>query len=391
MRPATGPLWVLACVLVLGSCQAPMMPGAEPFVIARADYAVQSYPAAGPPRVEAEFTVRTSRPSQNVPLLPRDFAVLDWRAAGAEVVTEPAHYVLRAAQPGDYRVWLRFLTPLQKPSPGIEEVSIPAVFASSGALAITLPAGTGKLTTVPQAIVSDDVTTGRERRITMFLPSSETLVLRWQKEAVSVALRPSVLAHCEDAFQVKRGLMVRDTVVRCQVQKAPIEELRMAVPAGAAPRAVTGADVLRWSLEDGGRTIAVTLARKVADATLLNVRCEEVIATAPAEVPVLPLVVAGADLQDGLLRLEAAEDLVLTEVSTSGATRSRQAAMGGKAVVGYSYARVPASVVVQVTERQPDVAVATETLDVIEAGVLTVETRLGYRVQRRAIRSVRRA
>jgi signal transduction histidine kinase len=238
---------------------------------------------------------------------------------------------------------------------------------------VVLAAGTGEFTVSPPAVVLKDKTAGAERRVRLLAPPADRVSLVWEKVAGAAEREAALLARVDSVFQIGRGLILRDEQIVCRVQRGGIRSLRIEMPAGALVRSVVGADVLRWRVEEGGRAAEVTFARTVKDETRLAVRAEQSLAADQAALALSPVVVVGAGLQEGSLRLEPAKDLILNETAVVGAARSSEAAPAEARSLDYSYARLPASVTVEIVDREPKVAVATEALAVIEAGVLTLD------------------
>lgn len=376
----------ILALCLLTSCQTAPLNSVEPYLLSRADYVVHANPNEHVATIEADFAVRTARPAQRVFLLPHSVAVTAWTAPGADLVNGPDGVILWTHDPGDYRVHLRFVVPRRSPSPGVEELILPTLLAGSGEITLVLPAESGDLTTSPKAIQAADQTAGPERRLRLLLPTADALTLRWNKAGSAIPAAPAFLAHAQEVFQVWRGLVTRNSVIVCEVQRGAVETLRLELPAGLAVRKLSGQDVLGWTPGDDGKSLLVTLARKVKDRTTLRLTAEETLAPPPTRLTARPIIVAGADVQDGSLRLAPAEGLLLADPVATGAVQAGNAA--DPTAQTYLYARAPASVAFQVAERKPRVAVASETLAVIEAGVLTLQTSLHYSVSDRAIRDV---
>jgi prepilin-type processing-associated H-X9-DG protein len=388
MRSTVGWLAALVCLGWASSCQVPLGRTVSPYVFEKAEYEVRAPAEATLGEVRADLVVRAHEADLRIPLLPRDVALQRWQAAGAEVLAEAGGYVLCVREPGTYRLTADFLLPRASPSPGVERIVVPVQIATSSAMTVVLPAGTGEFTVSPPAVVLEDKTAGAERRVRLLAPAAERVSLVWEKKAGAAEREAAFLARVDSVFQIGRGLIIRDEPIVCRVQRGGIRSLRLEMPAGVLVRRVVGADVLRWRVEEGGRAAEVTFARTVKDETRLAVRAEQSLAADQAALAISPVVLVGAGLQEGSLRLEPAKDLILNETAVVGAARSSEAAPAEARSLDYSYARLPASVTVEIVDREPKVAVATEVLAVIEAGVLTLETHLHYNVEMREIRSV---
>ena len=388
MRPTLSWLAAAVCLAWASSCQAPMGRTVSPYVFEKAEYEVRAPAEATLGEVRADLVVRAHEADLRIPLFPRDVALERWQAAGAEVVAEAGGYVLCVREPGTYRLTADFLLPRASPSPGVERIVVPVPIATSSAMTVVLAAGTGEFTVSPPGVVLEDKTAGAERRVRLLAPPAERVSLVWEKVAGAAEREAAFLTRVDSVFQVGRGLIIRDEQIVCRAQKGGIRSLRLEMPAGVLVRRVVGADVLRWRVEEGGRAAEVTFARTVKDESRLAVRAEQSLAADQAALAISPVVVVGAGLQEGSLQLEPAKDLILNETAVVGAARSSEAAPAEARSLDYSYARLPASVTVEIVDREPKVAVATEALAVIEAGVLTLETHLHYNVEMREIRSV---
>ncbi|HUS46324.1 MAG TPA: hypothetical protein VM219_09935, partial [Phycisphaerae bacterium] len=388
MRSALGLLAVAVCFLWASSCQSPVDRGVSPYVFEKVECEVRAMGEEPLGKVRADLVVRAYKADLRIPLLPRDLALQRWQASGAEVVAEAGGYVLWVRQPGTYRLTAEFLLPRTSPSPGLERILLPIPIATSSAITVVLSAGTGEFVVSPAGVVTEDKVVGAERHVRVLAPAADCVGLVWEKTAGVAAQEAAFFARTETTVHIGRGLALRNEQITCRVQKGEIRSVRLEMPAGVLVRHVEGPDVLRWQLEDGGRAAEATLARKVKDATRLSVRAEQSLGAGEAAVAVAPVVVSGAQLQEGTLRLEPGADLILSETAVVGAARWGEAAPGEARSLDYGYARLPASVTVAILEREPKVAVTTESLAVIEAGVLTLETHLHYQVQMREIRSV---
>ncbi len=388
MRPTLSWLAAAVCLAWASSCQAPMGRTVSPYVFEKAEYEVRAPAEATLGEVRADLVVRAHEADLRIPLFPRDVALERWQVAGAEVVAEAGGYVLCVREPGTYRLTADFLLPRASPSPGVERIVVPVPIATSSAMTVVLAAGTGEFTVSPPGVVLEDKTAGEERRVRLLAPPADRVSLVWEKVAGAAEREAALLVRVDSVFQIGRGLILRDEPIVCRVQRGGIRSLRLEMPAGVLVRSVVGADVLRWRVEEGGRAAEVTFARTVKDETRLAVRAEQSLAADQAALAISPVVLVGAGLQEGSLRLEPAKDLILNEAAVVGAARSSEAALAEARSLDYSYARLPASVTVEIVDREPKVAVATEALAVIEAGVLTLETHLHYNVETREIRSV---
>ncbi|MGB2753587.1 MAG: hypothetical protein WBD75_07520 [Phycisphaerae bacterium] len=388
MRPTLSWLAAAVCLAWASSCQAPMGRTVSPYVFEKAEYEVRAPAEATLGEVRADLVVRAHEADLRIPLFPRDVALERWQAAGAEVLAEAGGYVLWVRQPGTYRLTADFLLPRASPSPGVERIVVPVPIATSSAMTVVLPAGTGEFTVSPPGVVLEDKTAGAERRVRLLAPPAERVSLVWEKKAGAAEREAAFLTRVDSVFQIGRGLIIRDEQIVCRAQRGGIRSLRLEMPAGVLVRRVVGDDVLRWRVEEGGRAAEVTFARTVKDESRLAVRAEQSLAADQAALAISPVVVVGAGFQEGSLRLEPAKDLILNETAVVGAARSSEAAPAEARSLDYSYARLPASVTVEIVDREPKVAVVTEALAVIEAGVLTLETHLHYNVEMREIRSV---
>ncbi|NIA22394.1 MAG: hypothetical protein GWP05_10625, partial [Anaerolineaceae bacterium] len=387
MRPIAH-LVLCVCLLVfLCSCVPPAGGIGEPYIITEADYRLAVSLGDDQPEVTAELTLRCNRADQRIAILPRSVALLDWQAGQARIIAGPESYILQVPRPGTYHVRMRFLAARRQPSISVEEVDLPGLPANRSEMTVRLPAGTGEFSTRPQGIVTSDTTRGDRRQIRLLPPPARTITLRWHKSAAAAVAEASVLVSSDSVLRVRRGLVVRDTRLSCAVQQGAIDSLAITAPPGVTVRSVTGRDILSWSFQNDGRTIAVRFDRKIKGRTQVRLRSEEILPALPGPYSYLPITVAAARAHEGTIRLLPAAELVLTETSAVGATRSGDG-LARRTALGYSFARLPVKVELQVAEREPRLAVVTETLATIEAGLLTLHSRLAYDIQMRAVRGL---
>ncbi len=330
-----------------------------------------------------------------VPLLPGTVAVRSARVGGKEasVTSDGSWLYLVTDRKGAFEVDLVFATTVFT-AEGRSSLSFQPTPAGAVEVELRVPVEDALDFTVAGAKLQSDRVERGVRVVEAVLPGTASLSVSWQREIPETVEQeePRVYAEVFSLVGLGDGLLQSSTTIAYTILQAGVDELKVAVPAGATLIDAQGTGIRDWTLADDG-TLAVALNYAAEGSYRLTLHLEQATGEGDLEVSAPLPVPLEVDRSKGWVGVEARGALEIEGGETSGVTpidvRMLPGAILGitsnPVLLAYKYLGSDASLPLKVTQHE-DVAVLVTLLDRAEATTMfTVDgrrlTSVSYRVR----------
>ena len=304
-------------------------------------------------------------------------AVLRSRADGSD---------LMLPEKGVYEITLKIYAPIIRSS-GKSRVTLNLPRAAVSRLSMTVPGEGLQFELSPAAAFTAQAEAGQTQFACFFGAGSQQNI-SWGAAQAVTQMSPLVLAQHKLTTQIGSGSVATTADIALRVLRAPINEVKIGLPADQEILGVTGAGIKEWKIETapvGGKparkTLIVLPEKPLRDDYALKLQLEGPVAKLPAEVSVPDIEVIGAAQVNGEVIVGAEAQLDVTPKTLTSATRSL--AGDSRSQVGtFRILRQPYQVTLDVAEAKPQVEATSLTRLSVRREAATLSTEFSYTVRR---------
>lgn len=299
-------------------------------------------------------------------------AVLRSRADGSD---------LMLPEKGVYDITLKIYAPIIRGG-GKSRVTMNLPRAAVSRLSMAVP-GEGLEFELNPAAAFTAQAAGGQTQFSCFFGAGSQQDIAWGAAQAVTQMAPLVLAQQKLSTQVGTGSVATTADIALRILRAPISELKIALPADQEILGVTGAGIKEWKIDAaaaGRKTLVILPEKPLRDDYALKLQFEGPVAKLPAEVNVPDLEVIGAAQANGEAVVNAESQLDVTPKTLTSAARTQA---GGNAGVGtFRILRQPYKLTLDVAEAKPQVEVSSLTRLSVKRDVATLNAELNYQVRR---------
>ncbi|HYF37848.1 MAG TPA: hypothetical protein VD994_21275, partial [Prosthecobacter sp.] len=301
-------------------------------------------------------------------------AVLRARLDGADILLPDK---------GTYELTLRIYAPVIH-SDGKARVKLNLPRAAISRLTMGVPGEGLEFTVTPAAAYTAQAAEGRTQFSSFF--GGEAQEIAWSAKEAATPMTPLILADTKMSTQIGAGSVTTTAEIGYRILRAPVNELRVTVPADQEIIGVTGNGIREWRIEagapEGRKTLLILPEKPLRDDYALKVTLEAPVVKLPAEVRVPELEIQGAAYARGEVAVKAEPQLDAVPKSLVSATRT-QAAHGGTGDVGsFRLLKQPYQLTFDVAEAAAQVEVTSESKLQVRREAAMLEVTLDYKVRR---------
>ncbi|MBX3745249.1 MAG: hypothetical protein KF833_08045 [Verrucomicrobiae bacterium] len=190
------------------------------------------------------------------------------------------------------------------------------------------------------------------------LGADRRVALRWQSRTDTIARTALVTVETHATVFLSPAAVRHTTRLRYDILQAPLDGVRIELPAGHSLTRIEGAPIRDWrvapSPDDGRDQLSIVFLEPVEATAELTIHTEQPVPDLPGTLPLTPPRPLDVQRETGSLRL-LAEDLL---VRVEDAPGLRQVNAQADEVASFRFVARPASARLQLDRWQPEVAVA---------------------------------
>ncbi|MGE0707619.1 MAG: hypothetical protein AB7N76_08125 [Planctomycetota bacterium] len=334
--------------------------------------------------------------------------LLAQRIPAAERPASIAGYGVLLQGTGRRTLKLAFTLALQKkPGQAGFELSLPGAALTKVSLAV--PQASRDLS-VEHALAHQPASEGV---VSAFFEAGAKARFAWTPRPSAAVRQPSarvkalVYADANTAVQLEEGLLRTTAVIHYRIHQAPVEELRLRVPAGATVLGATGPYVSRFpevTRKGDAQEVLVRLSEPRQGELALTLKLEQLLREGAELVPIPAVSPLGAERSSGRVAVGASQFLTLEPQQTSGLSKVEatdfpiallQTALGWQpggeqqAPLTFRYPREPWTLQVAARQVQAEVEAKLHTLAVVGDDETGLATSVAITVRKRPIFSLR--
>ncbi|WP_395738214.1 hypothetical protein [Prosthecobacter sp.] len=295
---------------------------------------------------------------------------------------------LMLPEKGVYEISLKIYAPIIRTA-GKSSVTLNLPRAAVSRLSITVPGEGLDFQLAPAAAFTTQVQNGQTQFACFFGAGSQQNIA-WGSAKAVTQMSPLVLAQNRLTTHIGIGSVATTADLSLRILRAPISELKIALPADQEILGVTGAGIKEWKIENGPiagnpaqarKTLVVLPEKPLRDDYSLQLQLEGPVAKLPAEVSVPDLEVIGAAQAHGEVVVGAEAQLDVTPKTLTSTTRSL--AGDSRSQVGtFRILRQPYKLTLDVAEAKPQVEATSLTKLAVRREAATLSTEFHYTVRR---------
>jgi len=255
---------------------------------------------------------------------------------------------------------------------------------------MTIPEKDLDFTITPASAYSAVENPDGSTRLAVYFGASQEVNISWTKRTGETALAPLLFADVQTNVHFSAGVVGSDATVNYRILRAGVNSLEIVVPENQQVLAVSGQNLKEWTLkpERSGQRLHVDLHTPAKENYQLQIRMESALAQLPEQAK-LPLIQAqGVERQSGSIAVSADAELATQIGALENLTQqavARDAKAAGEFVGSFRYLRLPYAGTVSITEAQPQVEVASETLLRVTPESKELTARFDYTVKKAGI------
>lgn len=302
-------------------------------------------------------------------------AVLRSRADGSD---------LMLPEKGVYEITLKIYAPIIR-SAGKSRVTLNLPRAAVSRLSITVPGEGLEFELNPAAAFTAQVE-GGQTQFACFFGAGAQQNIAWGSAQAVTQMSPLVLAQHKLTTQIGIGSVATTADIAMRVLRAPINELKIGLPADQEILGVTGAGIKEWKIEPAAgkasrKTLIILPEKPLRDDYALKLQLEGPVAKLPSEVSVPDIEIIGAAQANGEVVVSAESQLDVTPKTLTSTTRSL--AGDSRSQVGtFRILRQPYQLTLDVAEAKPQVEATSLTKLNVRREAATLSTEFSYTVRR---------
>jgi hypothetical protein len=306
-------------------------------------------------------------------------AVLRSRADGSD---------LMLPEKGVYEITLKIYAPIIRTA-GKSRVTLNLPRAAVSRLSITVPGEGLEFELNPAAAFTTQVANG-QTQFACFFGAGTQQNIAWGAAQAVTQMSPLVLAQHKLTTQIGIGSVATTADIALRILRAPINELKIGLPADQEILGVTGAGIKEWKIETSPiagnaakarKTLIILPEKPLRDDYALKLQLEGPVAKLPAEVSVPDIEIIGAAQANGEVVVGAEAQLDVTPKTLTSTTRSL--AGDSRSQVGtFRILRQPYQLTLDVAEAKPQVEATSLTKLNVRREAATLSTEFSYTVRR---------
>lgn len=226
-------------------------------------------------------------------------------------------------------------------------------------------------------------------KLAVFFGASQEINIAWQKRGGETALKPLLFAETFADTRISAGAVRIALTLDYRILRSGVSQFEALIPNEQQILSVDGQNLRDWSLDKSGdrQRLVVNLHTPARDRCSFRVTMETGIASLPATLAVPLIELKNVERQSGVISLSHDPEIVAEIGKLDGLTQ--QMAGGGRndaeRVGQYRYLRLPYALGVNVSNAQPSIEVASETLLTVEPEIQTLRGKFDYEVKKAGI------
>ncbi|MBL9132061.1 MAG: hypothetical protein JNG86_12735 [Verrucomicrobiaceae bacterium] len=293
-------------------------------------------------------------------------AVLRSRTDGADLLLP---------EKGVYEITLKIYAPIVRGG-GKARVTLHLPRAAVSRLTMSVP-GEGLEFDLKPAAAFTAQAAGGQTQFSCFFGAGSTQEIAWGAAQTVTQMQPLILARSEISTQIGTGSVATKADIAFRILRAPVNELKVSLPAEQEILGVTGIGIKEWKIDAGTnarKTLVILPEKPLRDDYKLQLELEGPVAKLPAEVRVPEIEIVGAAQANGTATIGAESQLDVTPKTLTSAARSL--AGDSRSQVGaFRLLRQPYVLSFDVAEAKPQVEAASVTKLTVrrEAASLTAD------------------
>ena len=399
-------LWLLAGGLASGAGRPPTAP-----LISKAAYSVSAGERLA--TVSATLNVQTSDEGwQNVPLMPTSVVLRNLAVSGGKGYVDRSgpDYVAKLEGRGSFTVKLEFLVDVRRDG---EAYTATLPLVRSGASTVDFACDKPDYSVQ----VTPDIPVERQPQedgtaVRIYPAGADELKLRWLPAELERAPEATFDATEISTLTLRPDSYDRHIAMRVDVRRGEVKTLTAALPpetdvtsVAATPLTGPGRPLLQdWQVveKDKRPNLRLQFASPASGGLLLRITSERVQEDTGKPFTIVPFELTDAARQTGQIRAAAPSSFQVTEVSSAGIRRGEVEADlpawapkdflspgDGGVAMAYRYHRLPARVLLRVTELQPRVTARTASYVYLQAGVVELTATVEYTIENAPVERLR--
>ena len=291
---------------------------------------------------------------------------------------------LMLPEKGVYEISLKIYAPVIRTA-GKSQVTLNLPRAAVSRLNITVPGEGLEFVLNPAAAFTTQVEGGRTQ-FACFFGAGAQQSISWGAAQAVTQMSPLVLAQHRLRTQIGTGSVATKADISLRVLRAPINEVKIGLPADQEILGVTGAGIKEWKIEPAtGKTTRKTLVvlpeKPLRDNYSLQLELEGPVSSLPAEISVPDIEVIGAAQANGEATVTAEAQLDVTPKTLTSTTRS-QSGDSRWQIGTFRILRQPYQLTLNVAEAKPQVEASSVTKLAVRREAATLSTEFSYTVRR---------
>ncbi len=301
-------------------------------------------------------------------------AVLRSRPDGAD---------LMLPEKGVYEITLKIYAPIIR-SAGKAHVTLNLPRAAVSRLTMAIPGEGLEFDLQPAAAFTAQAAAGNTQ-FSCFFGAGTQQTISWGAAQAVTQMNALVLAQTKLSTQIGVGSIATKADIDFRILRAPVNELKIALPADQEILGVTGAGIKEWKIDPavtaGRKTLIVLPEKPLRDDYSLKLELEGPVAKLPAEVSVPEIEIVGAAQVNGTASIAAEAQLDVTPKTLTSTARSL--AGDSRSQVGtFRILRQPYKLTLDVAEAKPQVEATSLTKLTLRRDVATLTADFNFTVRR---------
>lgn len=335
--------------------------------------------------LDARLTVESFQKGWvSLPLLDKNLPGVGEAETGKAVLRSQADGTeLLLPDKGVYEIRLKIYAPVTRRD-GRRVLSLQLPVAAVSRLSLTVPGADLEFEVKPSAAFTARENDG-QTEFACFFGAGGGSEIAWQARAAEAVMAPLILAETKLRSAIGAGSVSTRAEIRHRILRAPVDSLRLGLPAAQEVLGVTATGLKEWRLEpeaEGRRVLVAVFEKPARDQQTLTLDLEAPLAALPGEARVPEIEVIGAAHAHGEATVTAETQLDAAPRALTAATRVQSAAGSAGEVGVFRLLRQPYEVSFEVTEARPQVEVASQTRLELRRDAALLTAAFHYQVRR---------
>ncbi|MBK8091877.1 MAG: hypothetical protein IPK32_07810 [Verrucomicrobiaceae bacterium] len=309
-------------------------------------------------------------------------AIIRSRADGADLLLP---------EKGVYEITLKIYAPILR-SEGKSRVKLHLPRAAVSRLTMTVP-GEGLAFELEPAAAFTAMSEAGSTRFSCFFGAGTEQNIAWSAQQAVTQMQPLILADTVLGTSIAAASVATTAQMNLRILRAPISELRVALPQEQEILGVTGAGIREWKIDaaaENRKTLLIAFEKPQKDTFALKLDLEAPLAKLPAEVAVPFIEIVGAAQARGSATVTAESQLDVTPKKLDSAARSF-AGTERSQIGAFRLLRQPYALSFDVAEATAQVEATSKTQLTVRREAATLSADFSYLVRRVGIFETRLA